>query len=142
MILYAGGTYFDAANPTYSITKNFFSDLGSISYLFRARKLAFIFLFNSCVSFAGVVFILFYLHFNRLFIKDKKNRALAIIGTFFCILGSLCLIGVALTPANLLYDPHNFVQNGHSVYFFLGHCATQLPYLDRLILIIKWLMLI
>ena len=101
-------------------SQNFFSDLGrSVTYSGQDNWLSF-FLFNSCVSFAGVVFILFYLHFNKLFTSDKKNKILTIIGTFFCILGSLCLIGVALTPANLLYDPHNFCSKWTFRLFFPG----------------------
>jgi hypothetical membrane protein len=108
MGLYAGGTYFDITQPSYSITNNFFSDLGRwISYSGRLNVVSFV-LFNSCVIFAGLVFTLFYINFQSLFIKDKLNNILAKLGTAFGVLGSLCLIGVGLTPADLLHNSHDF----------------------------------
>lgn len=107
MLFYSGGTYFDINNKGYSITRNFFSDLGrSISFSGESNWVSFFF-FNSCVVFAGIVFLVFYLNFYKLFMKDKLNINLALAGTCFGILGSLCLIGVGLTPADLIYEPHN-----------------------------------
>ncbi len=107
MIFYSGVTYFDIHNTGYSLSKNFFSDLGrSISFSGDPNWTSFFF-FNSCIVFSGVVFIVFYLNFYKLFIKDKINQQLAMAGTSFGILGSLCLVGVGLTPADLIYDPHN-----------------------------------
>jgi len=107
MYFYRGGTYFNVNNPGYSFTKNFFSDLGRfVSFSGDANWISF-FLFNSCVIFSGIVFVLFYLNFYKLFMKDKLNRNLAMAGTCFGILGSLCLVGVGLTPADLIFDPHD-----------------------------------
>ncbi|RAP30778.1 hypothetical protein DID76_03265 [Candidatus Marinamargulisbacteria bacterium SCGC AG-414-C22] len=118
MLFFTGGTYYDHHAVGYRFTENFFSDLGRfITYSGKVNVVSF-FLFNSAILLVGLTFLQFFIQFKRLFISDKLNQQLAFLGMLFGISGSICMIGVALTPADLIYAPHNFFATWLFRFFF------------------------
>mgnify|MGYP000090642771 CR=1 FL=1 len=110
MLLYPGSTYRDNLTSGYLFTENFLSDLGRT--LTFSGEINFISaqLFNMSLILAGAVFTLFYLHVRKVFIEGNQIT-LAFLGSFFGILGGMCLVGVGLTPADLYLDLHIICAN-------------------------------
>ena len=110
MLLYTGSTYRDHLTLGYSFTENFLSDLGrTLTFSGKINFLSSI-LFNISLILAGGVFALFYLHVRKVFNLDKQ-KILAFIGSFFGILGGLCLVGVGFTPSDLYLYLHIVCTN-------------------------------
>ena len=110
MLLYPGSTYRDHLTFGYSFTENFLSDLGrTLTFSGKINFLSSI-LFNISLILAGGVFALFYLHVRKVFNSDKQ-KILAFIGSFFGILGGLCLVGVGFTPSDLYLYLHIVCTN-------------------------------
>ncbi len=106
MLFYAGGTYENPDIKGYSFFHNFFSDLGRTEvYSGDANTLSWI-LFTVSIFTIGIAMILFYAAWINLFQGDDTGYMLAKVGTSFGIIGALGFIGVGLTPADLLLDPH------------------------------------
>ena len=105
MLSYPGSTYRDSLTSGYSFTHNFLSDLGrTMSFSGEVNFLS-AQLFNMSLMLAGLVFIIFYLQVWQVFSEDSLNM-LALVGSFFGVLGGLALAGVGLTPADLYLDLH------------------------------------
>ena len=123
MLSYPGGTYLDDATVSYSFTRNFLSDLGrTLSYPGEVNFLS-AQLFNMTLILAGVVFANFYLHVRKIF---TAQRTLALIGSFFGVLGGLSLAGVGLTPADLYLDLHIICANWLFRFFFVASLCYSL----------------
>ena len=117
MLSYPGGTYLDNTTVGYSFTQNFLSDLGrTLSYPGEVNFLS-AQLFNMTLILAGVVFANFYLHVRKIF---TAQRTLALIGSFFGVLGGLSLTGVGLTPADLYLDLHMICATWLFRFFFVA----------------------
>jgi len=110
MYLYPGNTYHNHLTNKYIFTQNFLSDLGR-THVFSGKINFFSSqLFNTSLIIAGIVFIMFYYNVKSiLFLKNKKW--LSYIGSWFGILGGICLAGVGLTPANLYLSYHILFAN-------------------------------
>ena len=125
MLSYPGGTYLDNTTVGYSFTRNFLSDLGrTLSYPGEVNFLS-AQLFNMTLILAGVVFANFYLHVRKIFTADNQ-RTLALIGSFFGILGGLSLAGVGLTPADLYLNLHIICANWLFRFFFVASLCYSL----------------
>jgi len=119
MLSYPGGTFLDGATVGYSFTRNFLSDLGrTLSYPGEVNFLA-AQLFNMALILSGLVFANFYLHVRKIFIEDNQ-RTLALIGSFFGVLGGFSLAGVGLTPADLYLDLHMICATWLFRFFFVA----------------------
>ena len=128
MPFYAGGTYAitDIATP-YDFFSNFLSDLGrSVSH---SGDLNFhsSFLFNNAMT----VFGIFYARFTY-YMTDyigNTNENIALLAKISSIIACLCIIGVALTPANIrsLYALHILFAN--NIFYFGGFGSALFGYL-------------
>ena len=128
MLSYPGSTYLNESNPGYSFTRNFLSDLGrTISFSGEINFLS-AQLFNTSLILAGGVFTLFYIYVWKVFLADNQ-RLLALIGSFFGVLGGLAFIGVGLTPANLYLKLHIICATWLFRFFFVASlCYTLAIY--------------
>ena len=129
MLSYPGGTFLDDATTGYSFTRNFLSDLGrTLSYAGEVNFLSSQ-LFNMTLILSGVVFANFYLHVRKVFAEDNQ-RTLALIGSFFGVLGGLSLAGVGLTPADLYLDLHMICATWLFRFFFVASlCYSMVIFL-------------
>jgi hypothetical membrane protein len=119
MLSYPGGTFLDDATVGYSFTRNFLSDLGrTLSYPGEVNFLS-AQLFNMALILSGVVFANFYLHVRKIFIEENQ-RTLALIGSFFGVLGGISLAGVGLTPADLYLELHMICATWLFRFFFVA----------------------
>ena len=108
MFLYPGGTLHDTEQIGYLFTQNFFSDLGTtVSYSGAYNTISCI-LFNTSLCICGFTFIMLFYKVRNLF----EFKGLSYAATLFGVLGGLCFIGVAFTPADILLDPHIFFAHG------------------------------
>tara|TARA_B100000131_G_C18089681_1_gene601662 strand:+ start:1082 stop:1756 length:675 start_codon:yes stop_codon:yes gene_type:complete len=119
IFLYPGSTYRNHNTEGYLFTQNFLSDLGR-TYTF-SNELNFISsqLFNLSLILAGTIYIFFYFYIQKLFININKQN-IAIIGSFFGVLGGVALIGVAFTPANLYLENHILSANWLFRFMFIS----------------------
>ena len=129
MLSYPGGTFLDDTTTGYSFTRNFLSDLGrTLSYAGEVNFLSSQ-LFNMTLILSGVVFAIFYLHLRKIFTADNQ-RTLALIGSFFGVLGGLSLAGVGLTPADLYLDLHMICATWLFRFFFVASlCYSMVIFL-------------
>ena len=108
MLFYPGGKYNDHASKGYSFVENFFSDLGRWQTFNGSGKWIslILFVFSMCLLAAGTIV------FVRTLLQDHFDRKqypvayyTAIIST---LLFSIFLLGVPLTPYDLVLDAHMF----------------------------------
>ena len=119
MLSYPGGTFLDFTTVGYSFTRNFLSDLGrTLSYPGEVNFLS-AQLFNMALILSGVVFANFYLYVRKIFIEENQ-RTLALIGSFFGVLGGISLAGVGLTPADLYLELHMICATWLFRFFFVA----------------------
>lgn len=130
--LYPGGTIYQKSLSTYSIQYNFLSDMGRTIALNGTNNFFACSLFLLGLTSAGLVIMLFFLNVWKIFNTNKKVRTLALIGSFFGVLGCICLIGVAFTPVDLFRDPHVAFANWLFRLFFIGSlCYTIAIFLNK-----------
>jgi len=119
MLSYPGGTFLDDTTVGYSFTRNFLSDLGrTLSYPGEVNFISSQ-LFNMALILSGVVFANFYLHVRKIFTADNQ-QTLALMGSFFGVLGGLSLAGVGLSPADLYLDLHMICATWLFRFFFVA----------------------
>jgi hypothetical membrane protein len=107
ILSYPGGTYIDHTTIGYSFTRNFLSDLGrTLSFSEEVNFLS-AQLFNMSLILAGVIFA-------------DNLRTLALIGSFFGVLGGFSLAGVGLTPADIYLDLHIICATWLFRFFFVA----------------------
>lgn len=111
MSLYPGGTMFNFESEGYTFSENFFSDMGAYTARNGEPNYLSMILFSFSLSIVGVTFILYYFTLPLVFSSDKLNYLLALIGTLFAFVGSVCLIGTGLTPSDLVLESHQFFAN-------------------------------
>jgi len=106
ILFYAGGTLIDPTTPGYLFTTNYFSDLGlTWTYARLPNKVSAI-LFIAALTLAGVGLTLFFLAFPQFFSASRWGSLLSGIGSTFDAIAGICVVGVALTPANLCLGLH------------------------------------
>ena len=128
MPFYAGGTYAitDIATP-YNFFSNFLSDLGrSVSH---STDLNFhsSFLFNNAMTVFGIFYARFVYYMTDYI--GNTNENIALLAKISSIIACLCIIGVALTPANIrsLYALHILFAN--NIFYFGGFGSALFGYL-------------
>ena len=112
MTVYPGGTIHDEAAVGYSLSNNFFSDLGIYTAYNGEPNYLSMSLFIISLIFVGITFIFYYMTLPQFYYENTFNYNLSILGTLFSFGGSIGLIGTALTPADLVLDMHVFFANG------------------------------
>ena len=116
ILFYSGGTLNDPSSPGYSITRNFFSDLG----IFSQQNIISVVLFGLALLLCGLTFIFYFYYFMKLFNSNTTNSKLGKIGAFFGIIGAFCFIIVGFTPHNFVHDSHVIAVNWAFRCFFLA----------------------
>ncbi len=105
--IYPGGTVERTDTTEYIFTENFISDLGrTVTHSGIANLFSFIIFL---IAFSILTFAFFaYFYGNYIFFKNKYTPSgnMFKLGTFFGMCTSLCLLGVALTPANINLKDH------------------------------------
>jgi len=119
MFFYPGSTFLNDSSLGYSFTENFLSDLGRTITFSGALNFVSSQFFNMSLILAGCVFSFFYFNVSKLFIESNQ-RLLALVGSFFGILGALSLIGVGITPSDLYLDLHIIFSTWLFRFFFLA----------------------
>ena len=107
MLLYPGGNIYDSAQPGYSLTYNFLSDLGS--YKAHSGDINFfsaLFFNMGMLSFALVA--ISFIFSPLLFRSSIVDYRLCICGSIFCITGILFFSSIGLMPADLFLKQHIF----------------------------------
>ena len=126
MFNYPGGTIWNEETTEYVFTKNYFSDLGRYqAHNGEPNYLSMIF-FSLSLCLVSLTFIVHYVSVLIFFQNGYKryNNIIALVGTIFSFLGAICLIGTALTPSDLVLDPHVFYANN----IFHSFLVTSLMY--------------
>ena len=121
MIFYAGGTRDNPALLGYSFWGNTISDSGRIiAWSGVLNTTSMIFLSSALIVYA-IFFIPFYLIVSKLFSEGKIEKYASKIGCILGVIFSLSYIGIAFTPADVLYTPHMiFVLLGYICAFLMG----------------------
>jgi hypothetical membrane protein len=106
MFLYPGGTVLESSTAGYSITHNFFSDLGmTVSYSQGPNVLgAFLFVAALLTLLSGVFVLL--LEVVRLCSGSRRARSFARAASIVALSSCLLFVGVAFTPENRLMALH------------------------------------
>ena len=125
MIFYAGGTRDNPAFLGYSFWGNTLSDSGrTIAWSGALNITSMVFLSTSLIVFA-IFFTPFYLILSKLFSEGKIEKYASKIGSILGVIFSLSYIGIAFTPADILYTPHMiFVLIGYICAFVMSVCFT------------------
>ena len=125
MIFYAGGTRDNPALLGYSFWGNTISDSGrTIAWSGVINITSMVFLSTALIVFA-IFFIPFYLILSKLFSEGKIEKYASKIGFVLGLIFSLAYIGIAFTPADILYTPHMiFVLIGYICAFVMSVCFT------------------
>ena len=119
MAFYAGGTRDNPAFPGYSFWGNTISDSGrSIAWSGIINTTSMVFLSLSLIIY-GVFYIPFYLLVSDSLSEGKLEKISSKIGAIFGILSSISLIGIAFTPADILYIYH-------MIFVFIGYISIFL----------------
>lgn len=121
MIFYAGGTRDNPALLGYSFWGNTISDSGRIiAWSGVLNTTSMVFLSTALIVYA-VFFIPFYLILSKLFSEGKIEKYASKIGCILGVIFSLSYIGIAFTPADVLYLPHMiFVLIGYICAFAMS----------------------
>lgn len=120
MLFFPGGTFINPASNGYSFFMNFFSDLGRTHTLLGASNRPAFILFTAALFLAGLSLSLFYIAIPALFTGGRVGRWLSILGSVFGIISGLSFTGIALTPADLLLEPHQMFVTLAFTSFFLA----------------------
>ena len=128
MYLYPGSTYHDHETMRYLFNENFLSDLGRTITHGGSNNFHSSILFNTSLMLGAVTYIIFYLLIKELFDSNLISK----LGSLFGVLGSLCMIGVALTPSDLFLSPHILFNMWLFRFFLLSTlCYTWLIYKNK-----------
>ena len=105
---YPGGNIHNSAQPGYSLTHNFLSDLGGYRSHSGVVNFYSAFFFNQAMfMFIGVG--IGFAFVPRLFKADPVNYGLSIIGSILFLIGTIFFAGVGLTPHDLYRPIHVFL---------------------------------
>ncbi len=121
MIFYAGGTRDNPALIGYSFWGNTISDSGRIiAWSGLLNTTSMVFLSTALIVYA-VSFMPFYIIVSKLFSEGKIEKYASKIGCILGVIFSLSYIGIAFTPADVLYTPHMiFVLIGYICAFVMA----------------------
>jgi hypothetical protein len=132
MFFYSGGTSSNPSKMGYSFWENSLSDLGrTIAHSGEQNTLSMIF-FTVALAIWGVSLIPFFIELRKLFRGGKIEKITSNFGTLFGIIAGICLIGISLTPDDILNAPHMyFVYIGYSSILLIGIFYTIALYLNK-----------
>ena len=119
MALYTGGTRDNPLFPGYSFWGNTLSDSGRLIAWSGANNTTSMIIFSLSLIIYGVLYIPFYLSISNTFREEKVEKISSKIGAIFGILFSICLIGIAFTPADIL-------NLYHMIFVFIGYISAFL----------------
>ncbi len=108
MILYPGGTKSDHNTTGYDFLNNFFSDLGRTLTFNGEEKKASFYLFTSALISTGISTIAFFLLFPTLFKIKQISYKFSYGAAAGGVITGFAYIGIALTPWDILLQPHLF----------------------------------
>ena len=129
MFLYPGGTYHNTNTEGYIFSQNFLSDLGRWSAWNGDQNFYSSFFFSLSFLMVGIVFSVFYWQLPSLFANDQKVYLLSRVGSIFGISGGIFLVGVSLTPGDVVLGPHNFFATWFIRFFLVAAlCYTVVLY--------------
>ena len=106
MFAYPGGTRNDPTTDHYQFFFNFFSDLGLTKAHNGESKWVSLLLFSGGLGLAGAAFIAFFAVIPKWFQDDPRTKLFARIGSVFGMISAASMVGIALTPADILLDAH------------------------------------
>ena len=120
MIFYAGGTRDNPAIIGYSFWGNTISDSGRIiAWSGALNTTSMVFLSTALIT-SAIFIIPFYLILSKLFSEGKIEKFASKIGSILGVIFSFSYIGIAFTPADVLYTPHMiFVLIGYICAFVM-----------------------
>lgn len=125
MVFYSGGTLIDSTTSGYSLTTNYFSDLGLTRSHARQPNTVSAILFIAALTMAGTGLILFFFAFPQFFFGSRWAKLLSVTGSTFGVIAGLCFIRVALMPANLYLGPHiTIMMRSFGVFAVAAICYT------------------
>jgi hypothetical protein len=106
MLLYPGGTLYDASTTGYSFFGNFFSELGmTVTHYGKSNAVSAV-IFTFSLTVFGIGIAAFFAATQYIVGAARSGRAAARAGAVFGIAAGLAFIGVAATPANRLLGMH------------------------------------
>ncbi len=100
MLFYSGGTAVDPHTIGYSFTKNFFSDLGTITTYDGDSNIIPRSLFTIALTLVGLGLVGFSFATLSLFTGRPASKLLSLFGSVSGIVTGLAYVGVAITPAD------------------------------------------
>jgi hypothetical protein len=119
MVFYAGGTRDNPLFSGYSFWGNTISDSGRfIAWSGMINTTSMVLLSLSLIS-NGILYIPFYLLVSNSLSEGKLEKLSSKIGSIFGILFSLSIIGIAFSPADILYIYH-------MIFVFIGYISAFL----------------
>ena len=125
MIFYAGGTRDNPAFIGYSFWGNTISDSGRIIAWSGLLNTTSMVILSTALIVYAVFFIPFYIIVSKLFSEGKIEKYASKIGSILGVIFSLSYIGIAFTPADVLFTPHMiFVFLGYICAFVMSICFT------------------
>ena len=117
MYFYAGGTmHNNPLNPdyspnSYSLTLNFFSDLGLHNAWSGKPNIISNILFSYSLFFVSISIITFYSAFHFILKKDTNLILISKVGIFVSFISAIGFIIVGFTPSDQIYSTHMFSVN-------------------------------
>jgi hypothetical membrane protein len=106
MLVYPGGSHSNLAQPGYSFSTNFFSDLGLRTARNGQPNPAAGALFFIALTLAGLTLALFFIQFRRFFLDTRRDQMLSLVGALLGVGAGISFIGVAFTPADVSLAAH------------------------------------
>ncbi|MFX1444250.1 MAG: hypothetical protein ACFFHV_12620 [Promethearchaeota archaeon] len=132
MAFYTGGTPDNPSIQGYSFWDNTLSNLGmSVAYSGKSNTISMI-LFSIALIFSAASLIPFYLAIRFFFTEVKREKWLSNIGTIFGIITSISIIGIAISPVDILEEQHMlFVYISYTSTLIMSFCFSISMYLNK-----------
>ncbi len=131
MLLYPGGTKTDHDTIGYDFLNNFFSDLGRTLTFKGEEKKASFYLFTTGLISTGFSTIALFILFPALFKIKQISRKLSFGAAAGGIISGIAYIGIALTPWDILLQPHLFfVRLAFTSFLFITAFSIAAIYTD------------
>lgn len=119
MVFYTGGTRDNHAVPGYSFWGNTLSDSGRLIAWSGAPNTVSMIIFSLSLIIYGIFYIPFYLLVAETLTEGKLEKLSSKMGKYFGITFSVCIIGIAFSPGDILYILH-------IIFVFIGYPSTFL----------------
>lgn len=107
MLSYPGGTYLDHGSEGFSLTSNFFSDLGRTRTRLGGPQAASRVLFTAALLLVAGALMTFFIAFAGLVRYERAGRLFSRGGSVLGCIAGLCFAGVALVPSDVNLALHD-----------------------------------